>query len=351
MTSKEKKNRTRTKRSISKASSLQDVADHSGVSTATVSRYLANPKSVREERRQRIERSVAELDYIPHGAAQALASKRSRTIGAIVPTLHNAIFAQGLQFFQTRLQNVGYSLIVATSNYSPDEELTQAETLMSRGVDGMLLVGLSHKERLHERIKSSKIPYVSTWSFKEDYPYPCIGFKNFEAAVRMTTYLLDIGHKNFGVIPGLPENNDRAADRLKGVLSTLKEKGLSIPTGNVIECSYSIQESRQVTKKMLSEDNPPTVIICGNDVIAYGALFECQARGLKVPEDISIIGFDDLQASSQIFPPLTTMQVPFEEMGEKAADYLLACLSNEAVSDHTELEINLIVRGTTAPPK
>lgn len=329
---------------------LQDVAEHAGVSTASVSRFLTNPQLVREERRLRIQASIAELGYIPHGAARALASQRSHTIGAIVPTLDNAIFAKGIQAFQKRLQDAGYTLFIASSNYSQDEELTQAETLIARGVDGMLLIGLNHHKQLFDRLKQTQLPYINTWSFKSDSDHPCIGFNNFEAAVRQTTYLLDIGHTRFGVISGITRDNDRAYDRLQGIQHTLAQRGLNIGDGMLSECPYEIAASRQAMKKLLSEDEPPTAVICGNDVLAYGALLECQASGHSVPQEVSITGFDDLPLSTHIQPPLTTMHVPSQDMGQRAADYLLACLNGETVPDRTELEVSLILRGTTAPP-
>ncbi len=329
---------------------LQDVANHAGVSTATVSRYLANPGSVRKKRRQLIETSIAELGYIPHGAAQALASKRSRTIGVIVPTLDNAIFANGIQAFQKRLQDEGYTLFIASSGYSQDEELTQAEMLMTRGVDGMMLIGLSHSDRLFERLEQNGLPYINTWSYKQDFLHPCIGFNNFNAAVRQTTYLLDIGHTKFGIIHGITRGNDRAQDRLRGFIHTLNEREISVAKQKVISCPYEISAGRYAMKSLLAGAEPPTAILCGNDVLAYGALLECQASGHHVPEEISIMGFDDLPLSTHIQPPLTTMHVPSIEMGIKAAEYLLARLSGEAVADRTELDVELILRGTTAPP-
>jgi LacI family transcriptional regulator len=329
---------------------LQDVAKHAGVSTATVSRFLANAQQVGEERRRRIEASIAALEYIPHGAAQALASQRSRTIGTIVPTLDNAIFAKGIQAFQQRLQDAGYTLFIASSNYSHDEERTQAETLIMRGVDGMMLIGLDHHDLLFERLKQKQMPYINTWSFRSDSDHPCIGFNNFDAAVRLTTYMLDIGHTRFGIISGITRDNDRAHDRLQGILRTLSERGLTVPDNMLSECPYDIAASRQAMKRLLDSAEPPTAVICGNDVLAYGALLECQASGHTVPDDVSITGFDDLPMSHHIQPPLTTMHVPSEEMGQKAADYLLACLNGESLPEHTELEVNLIIRSTTAPP-
>ncbi len=333
------------------APTLHDVAELAAVSTATVSRYLTNAELVREERRERIRTAIDELGYIPHGAAQALASQRSRTIGVIVPTLDNAIFAKGIQAFQERLQNAGYTLFIASSDYSPDEERTQAERLILRGVDGMMLIGQDHHPRLYERLATTNMPFVNTWSFDSDSRYPCVGFDNFDAAARQIKYLIDIGHKKFGIISGITRDNDRARDRLAGILQILNDHGFEAPPEMVYECPYDVSASRQAMKRLMAAKNRPTAVVCGNDVLAYGAMLECQANGIDVPGAVSVAGFDDLALSKHIQPPLTTMHVPSEEMGRAAADYLLARLNGETVPEHTELEVNLIVRSSTAPPK
>ncbi len=333
------------------APTLHDVAELAEVSTATVSRYLSNADLVREERRNRIRAAVEKLGYIPHGAAQALASQRSRTIGVIVPTLDNAIFAKGIQAFQEHLQSAGYTLFIASSDYSPDEERTQAERLILRGVDGMMLIGQDHHPRLYERLLASNLPFVNTWSFDQDSSHPCVGFDNFDAASRQIKYLIDIGHRKFGIISGITRDNDRARDRLSGILETLSDHNIDIARDMIHECEYSVSASRQIMKRLMAAKDRPTAVVCGNDVLAYGAMLECQATGINVPSTVSVTGFDDLPLSKHIQPPLTTMQVPSEEMGRAAADYLLACLNDETVPKHTELEVNLVVRGSTAPPK
>lgn len=339
----------RLRKSSSAGVTLQDVAARAGVSTATVSRYLAAPDQVREERRSRIERAIADLGYIPHGAARALASSRAQTIGAIVPTLDNAIFAQGIQAFQRRLQEARYTLFVASHDYSLAEERIQAETLLARGVDGMLLIGLDHDARLFARLDALGTPYVNTWSYDRHAPQPCIGFDNYKAALRQAGYLLDIGHRRFGVLAGVVRDNDRARDRLDGVRAALEGHGVALTPEQVQECPYDVAASRAAAKRLLALDPRPTAIICGNDVIAYGALLECQASGVGVPDDISIVGFDDLPLSQHLQPALTTIHVPSEAMGRKAADFLLARLRGEDPPDKVEMEANLILRNSAAP--
>ncbi|MEZ8140669.1 LacI family transcriptional regulator [Enterovibrio norvegicus FF-33] len=343
--------RKRLQKRPSDAPTAENVAIAAGVSTATVSRYLANPASVSEKRGILIRSAIESLGYIPHGAAQALASQHSKTMGVIVPTLDNAIFAEGIHAFQRRLQEKGYTLFIASSDYSVDEELAQAERLITRGVDGLMLVGAEHHPQLFEILDKKQLPYLYTWSFKPQLDHPCIGFDNYRASARLTEFLLQLGHTEFAAIPGITRLNDRTKDRLAGCLDTLKKADIFLAKNRIIECKYDLAESRQALRKLLENSPRPTAIVCGNDIIAMGALLECQTLGVRVPEDVSIVGFDDVAMASHIHPALTTMQVPSKTMGEKAADFLLAKLSNEPVTDKLELEAKLVVRETTAAVK
>ncbi|KXF83397.1 LacI family DNA-binding transcriptional regulator [Enterovibrio coralii] len=342
--------RKRLQKRVSDSPKAEDVAREAGVSTATVSRYLANQSSVSEKRGALIQKAIEALGYIPHGAAQALASQRTKTIGVIVPTLDNAIFAEGIQAFQRRLQEKGFTLFIASSDYSLDEELAQAERLVTRGVEGLMLVGSEHHPQLFDILEKKQIPYLYTWSYKPELGHPCIGFNNHQASARLTQYLLDLGHKDFAVVSGILHFNDRTKDRLEGCLDTLEKAGISIPKESIMECRYDLSESRQMMKKLLAREPKPSVVVCGNDVIAMGVLLEAQHQGIKIPEEISVVGFDDLALSSHFQPALTTMHVPSKEMGQRAADYLLARLEDEHASEHQELEAKLVVRETTTKP-
>jgi LacI family transcriptional regulator len=344
-------NRKRFQKPGEKKPSLEDVAKRADVSSATVSRYLSNPDLVREKRRSRISAAIKDLGYIPHGAARALASRRSSTIGAIVPTLDNAIFAKGIQSFQAHLQSAGYTLFVASSNYSLSEEQEQAETLITRGVDGILLVGLNHDPRLFKQLEQAGIPYINTWAYDSSIGQPCVGFDNYDSARRLAEYLIDLGHRRFGVISGVTRDNDRAFNRLNGVRDALSASSIDLPNDAIIECHYDLSDGRQAMRWLLNVGSPPTAIICGNDVLAYGAVIECQDGGLDVPADVSVVGFDDLPMSRHIRPTLTTMHVPSEEMGRRAAEYLIARLTGKDTPEYIELEVSLIVRGSTARPR
>lgn len=330
---------------------LADVARQAEVSTATVSRVLNDPSKVRPELAERVDRAIRQLGYVPHGAARALASHRSQTVGAVVPTLDNAIFARGIQALQQRLSEDGYTLLLAMSDYDLAREVSQVGKLIERGIDGLMLIGEAHDPRLFALLEAKGLPYINTWIFRDASPHPCIGFRNRESAHRIASYLVDSGHRDIAMIAGISRHNDRAADRIVGVRQALSERGLALPEERLVERRYDVGEGRQALRHLLTAPNPPTAVICGNDVIAFGAIFEAQAQGVRVPHDLSIVGFDDLDLASQIDPALTTMHVPSERMGKGAAEYLLARLAGEDPLSATELEASLIVRGTTAPPR
>ena len=330
---------------------LLDVAREAEVSTATVSRALNNSGKVRPDLAERVHAAIRRLGYVPHGAARALASHRSQTVGAVVPTLDNAIFARGIQALQQRLSEDGYTLLLAMSEYDLNREVFQVGKLIERGIDGLMLIGEAHDPALYAMLDAKGLPYVNTWVFREASRHPCIGFRNIDAAHRIASYLIDIGHRDIAMIAGVSRHNDRAADRIVGVRQAMAERGLQFPDALLVERHYDVGEGRQALRQLLDRPTPPTAVICGNDVIAFGALFEARTLGVKVPLDLSIVGFDDLDLASQVDPPLTTMHVPSVRMGKGAAEYLLARLAGEKPPNATELEASLIVRGTTAPPR
>lgn len=329
---------------------LEDVARLAGVSTATVSRALNNQDAVRPELRRKVQEAVEALDYVPDGVARALASRRSNTFGAVIPTVDNAIFARGIQSLQARLYEAGFSLFLASTDYDPRRERDEVQSLIEHGIDGLMLVGEAHDPAVYELLARERIPYVNTWMYRTESPHPCIGIDNREAAAHVVRYLVNIGHRRIGMIAGITEANDRAADRVAGVKDAFSNLGLRITGGHLVESPYKIPDGRRAMASLLETPKPPTAVICGNDVLALGALFECQARGINVPGEMSITGFDDLDIARHLNPPLTTMRVPSQEMGRMAADYLLARLEGRPAHTHTQLEVSLIVRGTTAPP-
>ncbi len=329
---------------------VADVARAARVSTATVSRALNRPESVRPELRERVLGSVARLGYVAHAGARALTMRRSGTVGVIVPTIDNAIFASGLQAFQRRMAQAGQLVLLAFSDYDPEQELAQANTLLARGVDALALTGLSQRPQLIAKLAQRGLPWVHTGSFPAPPNQACVGFRNGQAAGRAVRYLLDLGHRQVAMLAGIASDNDRASERIQGVRAALQAAGLGLPPRRLVQAAYTLQAARDGARALLRQQPAPTALVCGNDVLAWGALLECEAQGLAVPQAVSVIGFDDLELSRHWRPPLSTVRVPTEAMWTLAADYLLARLDEQlsAPLQH-EIEVELIVRGSTGP--
>lgn len=327
-----------------------DIAQKANVSTATVSRVLNNLSSVKSQTRKRVEAAIAQFGYYPHGAARALASNRTFTIGAIIPTLNNAIFAAGINAFERQLQASNYTLLVAVSNYDQSLELTQVRRLLERGVEGLLLVGNDHAGSVHEMLRRTGALYVNTWTHDPICGHPNVGFSNRKAATMVVDHLLALGHRRFGMIAGITAGNDRARDRLVAVQERLAAHGLDLDPLAVQEVRYSIREARRGLVQIIERGRLPTAMICGNDVIGLGVLFEAQERGIDVPGRLSITGFDNLPLTEHIRPGITTIDIPAAQMGRAAAEALLAAVRTKRPVASRELAAQLLVRGTTAPP-
>jgi LacI family transcriptional regulator len=330
---------------------LSDVARHAGCSTATVSRALNTPELVSADVRERVIAAARELGYMPNSAARALSSGRTRMIGVVVPTLCNGIFARLAEALQKALAQHGYSLLVTTSDFDLTQEFRQASLLVERGVDGLVLVGHVHDEKLYDLLDGQKLPYVSTYTYRLDSDRPGVGFDNRQAVAQAADFLLDLGHREIGMIAGIRKDNDRAAERVEGAARALAARGLALRKDRVIEGPYTLDAGRNGLRRVLSTEPRPTALICGSDILAFGALIECEALGVAVPGELSIIGFDNLEFAAHLKPPLTTVDVPADDMGQRAAEYLVARLAGGPHVELPPLRTHLIVRGTTAPPR
>ena len=333
---------------------LKALAQGSGISASTLSRVLNHPQLVRPGLRERAQTLLSQAGYVPHGAARSLTSRRTRTVGAVVPTVDSALFAKIVEGLQQRLHAQGYQLLVASSGYSPAREAEQVRALIERVVDGMMLVGRVHAEDTLRMLQARQIPFVTTCHSDARAAWPTIGWNNVAEAERVANYLLDIGHRHFGVIVGLTVDNDRAADRLLGFRQAILRRGGSLPPGDVIEKPYTVADGRAAMAALLRRPRRPTAVLCGNDILAFGALQECLWQDLRVPGQISIAGFDDIEMAAHSRPGMTTLHVPAFEIGERAAAVLLGAIERDGPAspdDHACLDLELILRGTTAPPE
>jgi LacI family transcriptional regulator len=327
---------------------VREVAQAARVSMATVSRVLNGNTSVDRNLCKRVTAAARELGYTPHAGARALASQRSRTIGAVMPTLENINFAVGVAALQRRIAEAGYTLLLGSSNSDLGEELRQVKALAAHGVAGMMLVGARHRAGLYDFLQAKKIPFVNTWVL--DPRHPCVGFDNREIGRALANYLLDLGHVEFGVIAQITGNSDRSAGRVIGIRQALATRGVALPQERLIECPHKITEGQLALRALMGSSKRPTAVICGTDVLAFGALIEARQLGVVVPRDLSIAGINDAEFAAHLTPPLTTMRLPADEIGTRAAEYLLSRVDSLPKDAATRVAVRLIVRASTAPP-
>jgi len=337
------KNR-KSRRTHSPSVGISDVATAAGVSTASVSRYMQNPNRVSSGVRERVETAIRELNYIPHRAGRALASRKSLIVGAIVPTLENAIFSRQVMAFQKKLRDSGYTLLLATSEYDAELEFTQARVMLEHGVDALMLVGQKRNNEFYEMIERAEIPFITTWIYNKNSTYPCCGFSHEIAMKDLIDYVVGLGHQNIGVITGFSDANDRVFARLKGIKKALKKYKIELDRKNIMYCNYTFEAGGEALARFQENDRLPTAILCGNDILAVGVLTEARKRNIKVPEDLSVMGFGDLDIASQVDPPLSTVRTPKAEIGEAAATYLLDTLSGRKTESRVEVSFKFCFR-------
>lgn len=329
---------------------LREVARAAGVSTATVSRAINNPDVVSADLRERIAVAVKELGWVPDGAARALSTRRSQTIGAVFPALSIGDFAHATQAIQSELSQSGYTLLLACSEYELDLELSQVRKFVERGVDGLILVGQAHHPDLEPLLAQRQMPFVNTFVYDRETHGTCVGPDNRKALMMMTDYLADLGHVRFGVIAQSTRNNDRASARLEGMRQALALRGLAVRPQHFAMGEWSIAEGRSLFRKLMLSDPKPTAVVCGNAHLAVGAVLEALSMGLRLPDELSIVGYDDIEIMSHLPVSVTTVRVPSAEIGRMAARLLIARLEGRTYSAPLEAEAELVIRASSGPP-
>ena len=349
---KREKKQKRARKPFQGSVKLADVALRAGVSTATASRAINSPLLVSPDTRERVEMAVRDLNWIPHGAAKALASLRTRTIGAIVPTFGHQGIAGMVEALQGELARANYTLLLGWSRGDPDTALRQAFNMIERGVDALILMGEDQPAALMGVLEERDILHVIAYTSGKLGRSICIGFDNFAEMGKLTAHLLELGHTRFGVIARDFTHNDRIRQRVESINATLASEGIAVRPQHFIQVDHWLMGSgRKGMKLLLSRPPIPTAVICTNDYLAAGALIEAKSAGLSIPNDLSIVGFDDIELAAELDPPLTTLRVPAAEVGQEIAKYLLDRLERGSPSPPAPLSGELIIRSSTAPPR
>jgi len=325
---------------------IGDVAHLAGVSIATVSRALSRPDELRPDTLRKVQAAIEQLGYLAHGSARALAARRTQTIGAVFPSL-DQIFASTTFALQKVLAENGYMLLVACNEYDPVQDAKLVRKLIEREVDGLVMVGTIMNPEVVALLHDLGVPYVYTWAFDETGRLPVVGFDHRRATALATQHLLQLGHREFGVISTPTRDNLNAQRRLAGVVETLEAHGIRLPPVRIVERPFSYDKGGEGFRALMQVRPRPTAVICLNDVLAIGAMAECRALGLSIPQDVSITGCEDLEVARMAVPPLTTVRYPTREMGHYAGTFLVETLQGGKPLRQRVFPTELVVRGSS----
>jgi len=308
-----------------KAPTLIDVAKLAGVSPISVSRTLNQPELVSPEIQQKVREAVAQTGYLPNKLAGSLASRSSRLVALVVPTIANAVFADTVQAITDALARAGYQTLLGLSAYDIQQEELLLTTILGSRPDGIILIGTQHTAETRRRLQQSLIPVVETWDLTPDPIDTLVGFSHSHVGQVVGEYLLAKGHRCFASISA---NDQRAVRRFGGFMAALREAGIDNLASRTVEAPARFQQGREQLAELLDNGESFTAVYCSTDTIAHGVISEALHRGLRVPEDLAVVGFGNLDFAAHTHPSITSVAVKGEEIGVLAAEALIAKMTS-----------------------
>lgn len=331
---------------------LKDVAQQADVSVSTVSRVFNNPEKVRRSTRERVRKAADELGYKPSRVARRLRLQEGEAnlIGLVIPDIQNPFFADITRGVEDVARHHDYALILSNSDEDPDKQRVAVDTLKTEEVDGVIVPPVSIDDPEVKRLLDSDIAVVCVDRRMEDVRVDTILSDNREGAYKIVTHLIDLGHERIAFIGGIPRIST-STDRREGYEKALRDHGLSVDPALIEEGDSRRERGRYLTEKLLGLDNPPTAIFAGNNLTTLGALSALNTRGIQVPEEMALVGYDDVPWAMALNPPPTVVDQPGYEMGSRAAELLLQRLDAPDRSPTVvTLQPKLIIRSSCGAP-
>ena len=331
----------------SAASTLHDVAERSGTSIATVSRALNQPDKLRRETLERVREAMRELQFRPNLIGRQLRGERTSLVGVVLPDMLNPVFGECLQGIEESAAQGAYRVLLTTTGYDSAREEQAIDTLLSQRVDGLILtVARAQDHPLLAQLAADGVPYQLVYNHCDSHP--CVSVDNRAAARELVTELVLLGHRRIGMLSGSRAASDRAMQRHQGYCDAMRAAGLAARAPLEID----FHQRRLPTDMLAALRDPrrrPTALFCGNDFLALLVMRELREAGMRVPEDISVVGFDGLSFGELLAPPLATVCQPHRQLGSTAWSHLQHVLEGGAPRSSV-LAHRLRIDGTVAPP-
>ena len=327
---------------------VREVARLAAVAPITVSRALSIPEAVAPATRERIMEAVALLGYIPNRVAGSLSSNQTRMIGAIIPSFQGSKATDFTDGMAQVLRSRGYQLLLGGSNFSMDEEERLILEFLSRRADGIYLTGTTHTQRARHLLKESQVPVVEIASLDGEHIDMVVGFSNYDAALQMIRYLAGCGYRKVAFF-GMPtKDNERQGARAAAYRRGVEELGLDADPALMAEIPMDLASAAAAFSSLIQRRPDVEALFCASDLLAVGALFECQRRGIRVPEEFGIAGFDNIELAEYVQPALTTVRLPHQSIGARAAELLLDRIAGKPVGGSVvDMGFEIVVRGST----
>lgn len=322
---------------------MREVAQLAQVSAMTVSRALRFPDSVSDDALQRVSQAIAQLGYIPNQLAGSLKTfNRTKVMGVIVPNVRNAIFADSLKGLSDELRNHGFSIMLADGSYSGKLEEELIAAFLAQKPRAMVLHETEHTAPARILLQKSGIPIVEIGNLTRKPVDMVVSFSNYLAAKAMTEHLLGRGYRRIAFV-SLPMTVTRAAERLRGYKAALRAAGAHLDPQIIRQVPGGYASGAQVMASLLLARPRIDAVFFAGDVLAVGGLLECQRRGVAVPGQVAVAGFDDLEIASQTTPRLTTLHIPRYEIGQEAARLILARLHRKTGAEGNSVDVGFSV--------
>jgi LacI family transcriptional regulator len=330
---------------------IKDIAREAGVSYSTVSRVVNNFEYIKPETRERVLTAMTRLGYVANQQARSLVGGRSQVIGLLIHAFDSPYIGMIIEGIDEAVAEAQYDLMLYTTHRRKSRELTFVASLTRGLADGLLLVLPRDTEAYLDTLGRQGFPFVLVDYRAQSSDIPAVSATNFEGAYDAMTYLINLGHRRVGFITGDMETGS-ANERLRGYQSALTDTGIPVDPELIYQGNFFQLSGLQGANQLLSISEPPTAIFASNDVMASGAYEAIRARGLRIPQDVSVIGFDDIPQAAQLHPGLTTVRQPLVEMGRLATQRLLKTIEEdlEEPPGYIELPTELVIRESVCPP-
>lgn len=327
---------------------IYDVAREAGVSMATVSRVVnANP-NVKPTTRKKVLDAIERLGYRPNAVARGLASKKTTTVGVVIPDISGEFFSEVARGIDDIANMYNYNIILCNSDTQKEKELRLIDTLFEKQVDGLLFMGAEVTADHKEAFRTSHVPVVLSATYDDESRFPSVNIDNKQGAADATALLLDEGHERVALITGPLTDPVNGYPRYQGYRDALEAKGVAFDERYVRVGDYRYNSGMEAMKEFLAMDNPPTAVFAASDKMAVGAIHAVQDAGKRVPEDVSIIGFDNIDIASMVRPLLSTIGQPMYDIGAVSMRLLTKLMNEEDVEDpHVVLQHDVVLREST----